>query len=72
MAELNFPLGHTMEEVISALRNEDPITELKCVFVDTNFNTSRELQDAILANTMSGRLQRLHISNVCFDQEVHN
>jgi hypothetical protein len=52
-----------MEEVISTLRNDDPITELKFIFVDTNFNASQELQDALLANKMSGRLQNLNVSN---------
>jgi hypothetical protein len=69
--KLNFPLDNTMEEVLSALRNEADILLLDCNFSDDTFNTSEGLQEAILSNKMSGRVYFLKIGNFCVDRDTH-
>jgi hypothetical protein len=69
--ELNFPRDHTMEEIISALRNEADISLLNCRFDDDNFNTSEGLREAILRNKMSGTVFRLKIENFCSDRDTN-
>jgi hypothetical protein len=67
---LNFP-GNSMEEIITALRNEAPISSLGCKFTNDNFNTSEELREAMLNNNISGRVSFLHINNYCRNRDTH-
>jgi hypothetical protein len=67
---LNFP-GNSMEEIITALRNEAYISALCCTFKDDNFNTSEGLREAILSNEMSGRVEQLQIQNYCRNRDIH-
>ena len=69
--DLNFPRENTMEEVISALRNEADISSLNCSFSNDDFNTSEGLREAILSSKMSGTVSLLQIGNFCSDRDTH-
>ncbi|OEU12779.1 hypothetical protein FRACYDRAFT_244053 [Fragilariopsis cylindrus CCMP1102] len=69
--DLHFPCDHTMEEVISALRNEADISSLSCRFDTDNFDTSEGLREAILSNKISGTVFHLQIGNFCSDRDTH-
>jgi hypothetical protein len=72
MAMLFFPVNNTMEEAISALKNEGFIDVLQYVFWDDSFDASKELQELIISKKASGKIGVLEIGNLCLNQETHN
>lgn len=72
MTELRFPYRNSLEESIVALQNKKPISSLTFKFEDDIFSRSQELQQAILENKPSGKVECLKIRNFCVDQKTHN
>jgi hypothetical protein len=70
---LDFPDENTTEDVISALRNKDTISQLDCEFSDDAFIASKDMRDALLMSSshMLGEIEGLTINNVCLDPEIH-
>lgn len=72
MADLRFPYRNTLTETIHWLQDEKPISSLTCKFEDEIFDQSRDLQEEILANKPTGKVECLKIRNFCMDLETHN
>lgn len=72
MADLKFPYRNTLKETIQGLQDEKPISSLTFKFEDDVFYKSKELQEAILANKPTGKVECLKIRNFCSDMETHN
>ena len=74
ISDLDWPDEHSMEEVLTALRNYDgkkADVRLTCDFDDERMNTSQELQEAI-TNSLDSYplfLMILEIFNSCHNQE---
>lgn len=72
MADLRFPYRNTLDETIQSFQDDNPISSLTFKFEDDVFYKSRELQEAILANKPTGKVECLKIRNFCMDLETHN
>jgi len=72
MADLRFPYRNTLKETVLWLQNQKPISSLTFKFEDDVFHKSRDLQEAILANKPTGKVECLKIRNFCSDLETHN
>jgi hypothetical protein len=72
MADLRFPYRNTLKETIKWLQNKKPISSLTFKFEDDVFYKSRDLQEAILENKPTGKVECLKIRNFCLDLETHN
>ena len=72
MSELKFPYRNTLKETIQRLQDQKPISSLTYKFDDEEFDESRGLQEAILANKPTGQVECLKIRNQCLDPEINN
>lgn len=72
MADLRFPYRNTLRETVQRLREQQPISSLTYKFEDEDFDESRDLQEAILENKPTGKVECLKIRNQCLDLETNN
>lgn len=72
MADLKFPYRNTLKETIQRLQDQNAISSLTYLFQDEDFDQSRDLQEAILANKPTGKVECLKIRNQCLDMETNN
>jgi len=72
MTDLKFPYRNTLKETVQRLRDEKPISSLTYKFEDEDFDESRDLQEAILENKPTGKVECLKIRNQCLDLETNN
>lgn len=72
MADLRFPYRNTLRETVQRLREQQPISSLTYKFEDEDFDESRDLQEAILENKSTGKVECLKIRNQCLDLETNN
>lgn len=72
VVRLEWPRKNSLEEVISALRNNDGIIRsLSCSFNDERWDISQELQDILIAvgNSPSFNVMFFHLFNECLNEE---
>ena len=72
MADLRFPYRNTLRETVQRLQDQQPISSLTYKFEDEDFDESRDLQEAILENKPTGKVECLKIRNQCLDLETNN
>ena len=72
--DLVWPEENSLEEVIISLRSRDIINILECFFDDDSWDTSQELQNALIADDYSPSFNleyiiMLRVYNDCIDEE---